>query len=201
MAGVAPHHSSQGLTGKNGPINWVLRKANDPFYGKMAGVYLTMATFCAFAWPEEVVNVIFWFLIQPPKFAWITRCPGVMPNPRGWVMPIESWGVMSPRRLWQFHACSKQMFFWAYDVFDEDLSKFLKIMEELLDHYTNPLKPLHQTIYNTAWMLAANNVPEWGWMRMGLEKIGEGKDEALAKIKRSVTQTTLRIDCAKTFWV
>ena len=114
-----------------------MRKANDPFYGGMAVMYLTMAIFCAIKWPEEVVNMIFWFLIQPHKFSWCTRNPGVMPNPRTWVMPVEKWGVMSTRRLWQFHASSKQMFFWAYDAFDEDLSKFLAIMEELVDHYAN----------------------------------------------------------------
>ena len=201
MANLGSNFASQGLTGKSGPINWGLRKANDPFYGGMAAVYLTMAAFCAFEWPDEVVNLIFWFLIQPPTFAWTTRNPYVMPNPRTWVMPVERWGVMSARRLWQFHASSKNMFFWAYDAFDEDLSKFLAIMEELLDNYTDPRKALYRTLDNTAWTLAGRNVPEWGWMRMALEKAWEGKDVALAKIRRSVNQTTLRIECAREFWV
>ena len=93
------------------------------------------------------------------------------------------------------------MFFWAYDAFDEDLSKFLAIMEELVDHYTKPRKALCRTVENTAWMLAGNNVPEWGWLRMVLEKVWEGKYEALANVRRSVSQTTRHIECSKTFWV
>ena len=124
-----------------------------------------------------------------------------MPNPRTWVMPVERWGVMSPRRLWQFHASSKQIFFWAYDVFDHDLSKFFKIMEELMDHYTNPNKVLYRTLENTAVTLTSNQVSELGWVRMAFDKAWEGKDVALTKIRRSVIQTTSRIDCAKEFWV
>ena len=82
MSSALIPRSYQGLRGIGGPINWGLRKANDPFYGGMAWVFLAMGTFCATDWPEAVVSLIFYFLLTPPECAWVTQNPGLMQDPR-----------------------------------------------------------------------------------------------------------------------
>jgi hypothetical protein len=93
-----------------------------------------IASFCATDWPEGVVSLIFYFLITPPECAWTTRIPGLMPDPRTWVMPVEKWGTIYRKKLWKFYVSSKLLFFWAYDEFDEALATFWGIMSDLVEH-------------------------------------------------------------------
>jgi hypothetical protein len=167
----------------------------------MAWVFLAMGTFCATDWPEVMVSLIFYFLLTLPECAWVTQNPGLMPDPRTWVMPVGKWGVMDRKRLWKFHVSSKLLFFWAYDEFDEALRSFWSVMDDMVEHYTNPERELCRTLTVLSWDLS------WGWgidvddlPQLYIDDLWQMYEEELDRIWASVALTTSRIEYGREHW-
>ena len=93
------------------------------------------------------------------------------------------------------------MFFWAYDEFDEALTTFWCVMNDLVEHYTNPERDLCRVLTIVSRDLAHNREPEWGEEpEEYLRSLWEMHGEELDKVWASVALTSQRIEWGRGHW-